>query len=169
MVRFEEEIIDAPPAPFGYKAALAAVAGLVLLLAAFFAVHALMVREENPAARETGPSEIVRLDETNFEEVTREGVVLVEFWMHNCPPCIEMEPSLEKIAREMKGKAIVAKINGPENMSVARRYIDQGYPTLVLFKNGKVIDVAIGLQYEGQIRSMLKAAINNGAKTEPEA
>ena len=84
----------------------------------------------------------------NFEEevIKSDKPVLVDFWMPGCPPCLAMAPIIEEIAKEFEGKAKVGKLNVVENPRVAQQYTIMGVPTLIIFKNGEIIERATGLK-----------------------
>lgn len=82
--------------------------------------------------------------------------VLVDFWAEWCGPCRMIAPALEKLAREYKGRARIAKLNVDENPRTAQQYQVQGIPTLLLVKNGNVIDRIVGALPEAQLRNQLE-------------
>jgi len=101
---------------------------------------------------------ILTLNEDNFdEEIKRNpGPILVDFWTAWCKPCKAIAPTLEEIAEEMLGRACVGKVNVDDNGDLANRFGIRSIPTLVVFKEGKVVDQMIGAAPKHQIQRLLE-------------
>ncbi len=82
--------------------------------------------------------------------------VMVDFWAEWCGPCRMIAPALEKLAREYAGRVRIAKLNVDENPRTQAQYQVQGIPTLLLVKNGKVVDRIVGALPEGQLRMQVE-------------
>ena len=86
-------------------------------------------------------------DENIEQEVIKsEQLVLIDFWMPGCGPCLMMTPIIEEISREFEGKVKVGKLNVLENPETHKIYRAPGVPYLIIFKNGEPIEKAVGLR-----------------------
>ena len=101
---------------------------------------------------------ILTLSEQNFDDEINQakGPVLVDFWAGWCAPCKIVAPSLEQVAEEMSGRATVAKVNVDDHGDLANRFGIRSIPTLIVFKDGKVVDQMIGAAPLGQIRQLIE-------------
>lgn len=96
---------------------------------------------------QTGNNTPVVLTDANFQQVVSgPGPVLVDFWAPWCGPCRMVAPSVEQLAREYAGRAVVGKLNVDENPATQRRFQIMSIPTLYIFKNGQVVDQIVGAQ-----------------------
>ncbi len=110
-------------------------------------------------ATQTGAPKVVT-DATFDQEVMQsQKAVLVDFWAPWCGPCRMMEPAIEKLAHEMSNRMIVAKINVDENPYIAQRFGIQSIPTMMIVKNGQVVDRWIGALPEAGLRGHLQAHV----------
>jgi len=80
---------------------------------------------------------------------------LVDFWAAWCGPCRTVAPVVEQLAGEYAGKVKVAKLNVDDNRETANRYGIRGIPTLMLFKNGQVVDQIVGAVPRDRIKELL--------------
>ncbi|HXF64470.1 MAG TPA: thioredoxin [Caldilineaceae bacterium] len=98
----------------------------------------------------------VTLTDANFQQVVSgPGPVLVDFWAPWCGPCRMVAPSVEALAKEFAGRAVVAKLNVDENPMTASRYNIMSIPALFIFRNGQVVEQIIGAQPLPVLRAKL--------------
>src|SRR5690348_14531348 len=83
-------------------------------------------------------------DQTFAQVIQDQRPVLVDFWAQWCPPCRAIAPVLDQIAREAGGRYVVAKLNVDENQQTAGQFRIEGIPTMLIFKNGKLVDRLVG-------------------------
>ena len=84
--------------------------------------------------------------------------VLVDFWAEWCGPCKMIAPVLEELAGELGGKAQIVKINIDDNPQVAGQYGIMSIPTLLLFKDGQVVDQVVGMKSKRDLAQMVERA-----------
>ena len=90
------------------------------------------------------------------QEVLKSDVpVLVDFWAPWCGPCKAMGPTIDTLAGEYAGKIKIGKMNTDDNPSTPMRYQVRGIPTLLLFKNGKVVEQRVGAMPKPDVQKML--------------
>ncbi len=100
----------------------------------------------NAATGANGSGKPVVLTDANFDQVLRSSSlpVLVDFWAVWCGPCKMVAPTVEELARDYAGRAVIGKVNVDENPGVAERYGIMSIPTLMIFRNGQVVDRLVG-------------------------
>ena len=104
---------------------------------------------------------IKNCNENDFEnEVLKSNLpVIVDFWAEWCGPCKMLTPILEELSNEMKKEINVVKVNLDENQDLAMKYSIRSIPTLLLFKEGHLIDTKVGLLPKNEIVTWLKSKI----------
>lgn len=105
--------------------------------------------------------DVITFTDSNFnaEVLQSPEPVLVDFWAVWCGPCRAIAPAVEELATEFKGKARVGKLNVDENQRVAARYGIRSIPTLLIFKNGQVVDQVIGAVPKSRLVDALNKAL----------
>mgnify|MGYP002622894836 FL=1 len=88
-----------------------------------------------------------KFSDDNFADVLASDVpVLVDFWADWCAPCRMLTPTIEQLASDHAGNALVGKLHVDENPQTASRYGINSIPTVLVFKNGEVVDRIVGVQ-----------------------
>ena len=102
---------------------------------------------------------IKNCNENDFEnEVLKSNLpVIVDFWAEWCGPCKMLTPILEELSNEMKNEINVVKVNLDENQDLAMKYSIRSIPTLLLFKEGNLIDTKVGLLPKSEIVTWFKS------------
>jgi thioredoxin 1 len=89
---------------------------------------------------------ITHVTDQNFAEQTGSDVVLVDFWAPWCGPCKMIAPVLEELDSELGDKLKIVKLDVDDNQETAAKYGVMSIPTLLVFKNGEVVDKVVGFQ-----------------------
>ena len=102
----------------------------------------------------------INLTDSNFDiEKSKYSLLVVDFWAAWCGPCKMVTPIIEQLAEQYAGKIIFGKVNVDENPHISQRFGIQSIPTLMILKEGQVIDVMIGALPKGQIENRIKQHI----------
>lgn len=101
----------------------------------------------------------VEVTDANFADVTREGVVLVDFWAERCPPCRMQGPIVDGLAKKFAGRATVGKCDVDSSSATPMKYEIMYIPTLIVFKDGKEVKRFTGLQQEATLTSALEEVL----------
>jgi thioredoxin 1 len=101
----------------------------------------------------------VELTVSNFDQVTKEGVSLVDFWAPWCGPCRMIAPVIEELAAEFEGKANICKVNTDEEQDIAVKYGIRSIPTILFFKNGEVVEQMVGAASKQAFADKLNALL----------
>lgn len=106
-------------------------------------------------------SSLVHVNDKSFssEVLNSDLPVLVDFWATWCGPCRSISPIVEELAKEFVGRVKVTKLNVDENPSTPSQYGVRGIPTLILFKDGKILDQIVGAVPKTRLKAMIEKAL----------
>ena len=103
---------------------------------------------------------VIKITQDNFEaEVLKsDKPVLLDFWATWCGPCRMLAPVVEQVSEENEGKLAVGKVNVDDCPDLAMKFGVMSIPTLILFKDGQVVDKRVGYQPKNQLDEMIRKA-----------
>ena len=105
-------------------------------------------------------SKLVSVNDSNFDSYINEGgTFIVDFWSPSCPPCLQIEPSLEKLASDYSSNMKVLKVNVDECPNVSTKYNVGGLPTLLFIKDGSVRNQITGTVNLSVVETKLREII----------
>ncbi|MBR2701545.1 MAG: thioredoxin [Erysipelotrichaceae bacterium] len=99
------------------------------------------------------------INTSNFEEKTREGLVLVDFFANWCGPCKMLAPVLEKLAAFYGDKLAVYKVNVDNDIDLARQFNVVSIPSLFLLKDGEVVNSTMGFQNLEALKNFVESGL----------
>lgn len=105
--------------------------------------------------------DLLDVTDSNFESAVlgSDTPVLVDFWAEWCAPCRAIAPIVSEVASEYDGKVKIAKMNVDDNPATPGKYGVRGIPTLILFKDGEVVDQVVGAVPKSQIKDLVEKGL----------
>ncbi len=102
-------------------------------------------------------SKIVTVSDSEFDSsVLNAGKpALIDFWAEWCQPCKMLAPTVEELANDYDGQVLVGKLNVDDNPNTATKYGIRGIPTLLLFKDGQVVQQVVGVKSKAEIKKII--------------
>ncbi len=104
---------------------------------------------------------VLQLNKDSFDETTKSGVSLVDFWAPWCGPCRALTPVLEELKNELGDKATIAKVNCDEETELAQKFEVRSIPALFVLKDGNVVEQFVGVQTKQQLTSAIEKALTS--------
>ena len=104
---------------------------------------------------------VVNVTDDSFESEVKQSQVpvLVDFWASWCAPCKAISPMIDDLADQFDGQVKVVKVNVDENPATPGQFGVRGIPTLILFKDGQVVDQVVGAVPKNQLEGLIKKAL----------
>lgn len=101
--------------------------------------------------------EVIKLNNENFNKEVKESskLVLIDFYADWCGPCKMMSPIIDEIANEVDDRVKICKLNVDESQNIAIEYNVMSIPTLIIFKNGVMINNIVGLRQKQEILNIV--------------
>jgi thioredoxin 1 len=105
-------------------------------------------------------SKPVEITDSNFEKIINsDKPVLVDFWAEWCGPCKMIGPLVEELANEFEGKAIIGKVDVDTNPEVSAKFGIRSIPTLLVFKDGEIVDKQVGAVPKSVLSEKIEAQL----------
>lgn len=103
-----------------------------------------------------------QLTDANYQEnvIDKGGVAVVDFWAEWCGPCRMIGPVIEELATEYDGKALIGKVDVDENAELSQKYGVRSIPTILILKDGEVVDKHVGVATKQALIDKIEAAMN---------
>ena len=107
---------------------------------------------------------VIQFTDATFEQdvINSRQPVLIDFWAVWCGPCLMVAPIMEELAGEYAGKVKVGKLDVDNNPQTAMRYAVRSIPTILLFKNGEVVDTVVGAVPKGHLQKVIEKHLTPG-------
>lgn len=99
-------------------------------------------------------------DNFTNEAINKEGVSVVDFWAPWCGPCRMIAPIIEDLANEYQGKVTIGKMDVDQNPEVSMKYSVRSIPTILILKNGEVVDKHVGSITKQNLTDKIEAQLN---------
>ena len=106
------------------------------------------------------PDEPVEVSDADFDEfIGKYPKVVIDCWAPWCGPCRMLSPTIDAMAKDMKGKVAFGKLNTDDNFNTSGKYRISGIPTLLIFKDGQLVDRMVGAAPRNMVEAQLKRSL----------
>ena len=129
-----------------------------VLIVSFFILRFITMAKMKNTPMVVDHEKVLTLTDKNFQQQTKNKVVLVDFWATWCAPCRMMAPVLNDVASELSGNSHVGKVNIEQFQSLAQKFKVRSIPTLILFKNGTEINRFVGIKSKDFLLQQIQKA-----------
>ena len=102
---------------------------------------------------------ITELNNTNYDEFTKDGVVLVDIFEEWCGPCKQIAPIVDDISIEYQDRAKVGKLDADNNSEIVAKLSIRNIPTILIFKDGEIVEKTVGMISKAQLSELLNKHI----------
>lgn len=103
----------------------------------------------------------IEITDANFNEIiSSDKPVMIDFWAEWCGPCKMIGPSVEELAQELDGQAVIGKMNVDFNSQVPAQFGIRSIPTLLVFKNGNLVDKQVGVVSKSVLETKIRNQMN---------
>jgi len=102
---------------------------------------------------------ITELNNTNYDEFTKDGVVLVDIFAEWCGPCKQIAPIVDDISIEFQDRAKVGKLDADDNSEIVAKLSIRNIPTILIFKDGEIVEKTVGMVSKAQLAELLNKHI----------
>ena len=100
----------------------------------------------------------LQVTDANYKELlASDKLVVIDFWAEWCGPCRSIAPAVEELATEFEDKAIIGKYNVDNDTEMSEEYSIRSIPTLLFFKEGKLIDKQVGASSKADLKAKIEA------------
>ncbi|MBO4529160.1 MAG: thioredoxin [Paludibacteraceae bacterium] len=100
----------------------------------------------------------VKITDANYEEIAAtDKLILIDFWAQWCGPCRMLSPTIDDLANEYEGKAVIGKVDVDDNPDIAEKFSIRNIPTILFVKNGEVVDKTVGAVPKNEIIDKIEA------------